>query len=182
MRFRYLQKVAHARNRHSCRAKLVTLRAAKRLTEENDSRRFRERKGNKQVNFSKISKNLLPALALLLATSAFAANKGNKGSIELDQPATIDGHQLAPGQYKLTWDGTGPNVDLMISSHGKLVATVPARLVQLSRPEPSNAYEAHTNADGSQSLIEIDFGGKKYALAFGGEATMTESASQSSSQ
>ena len=134
------------------------------------------------MNFSKISKTVLPALALLLTNGAFAANKANKGSIELDQPATIGAHQLAPGEYKLTWDGTGPNVDLMILSHGKLVATVPARVLELSRPQPSNAYEAHTNADGSQSLTEIDFGGKKYALAFGDEATMTESASQSSSQ
>ena len=129
----------------------------------------------------KFSTTLLPALALLVATSAFAANKQTKGSIELDQPATIAGHQLAAGEYKLTWDGTGSNVELMILSHGKLVATVPARFVELSRPERSNAYQAHMNADGSQSLTEIDFGGKKYALAFGDEATMTESASQGSS-
>ena len=134
------------------------------------------------MNSPKISKTLLPSLALLLATSAFAANKGNKGSIELDQPATIAGHQLAKGEYKLTWNGTGPNVDLMILSSGKLVATVPAHLIELSRPEPTNAYEAHTNDDGSRSLTKIEFGGRKYALAFGGEATMTESASQSSSQ
>jgi len=134
------------------------------------------------LNFSKTSKTLLPALGLLLATSAFAANKTNKGSINLDQPATIAGHQLARGEYKLTWDGTGPNVDVMIKSYGKLVATVPAHLIDVTRPEPTNSYLAHTNADGSQSLIEIDFGGKKYALSFDGEATMTESASQSSNQ
>ena len=134
------------------------------------------------MNFSKTSKTLLPALALLLATSAFAANRTNKGSINLDQPATIAGHQLARGEYKLTWDGTGPNVDVMIKSYGKLVATVPAHLIDVTHPEPTNSYLAHTNADGSQSLIEIDFGGKKYALSFDGGATMTESASQSSSQ
>jgi len=121
---------------------------------------------------------LLTGLALLVATSAFAANKQNKGSIELDQPATISGHQLAPGEYKLTWDGTGSNVELMILSYGKLVATVPAHLIELNRPERNNAYEAHTNDDGSQSVTKIEFGGKKYALAFGDEATMTESASQ----
>ena len=134
------------------------------------------------MNVSKISKTLLPALALLLATSAFAANKGNKGSIELDQPATIAGHQLAPGEYKLTWDGTGSNVELMILSYGKLVATVPAHLIELSRPERNNGYELQKNDDGSQSVNEIDFGGKKYALAFGDEATMTESAPQGSSR
>ena len=134
------------------------------------------------MNVSKISKTLLPGLALLLATSAFAANKGNKGSIELDQPTTVSGHQLAPGEYKLTWDGTGTNVKLMVLSHGKLVATVPARLIELSRPEPADATELSANGDGSQSLTKIDFGGKKYALAFGDEATMTESASQGTSR
>ena len=130
---------------------------------------------------SKISKTLLPALALLVATSAFAANKQNKGSLDLDRPATVGGHQLAPGAYKLSWDGTGSNVDLMISSHGKLLATVPAHLIELNKAERYDAFESNTNEDGSQSLTEIDFGGKKYALALGNETTMTES-SQSSSQ
>ena len=130
------------------------------------------------MNALKISKTLLTGLALLVATSAFAANKQYKGSIELVQPATISGHQLTPGEYKLTWDGTGSNVELMILSYGKLVATVPAHLIELNRPERNNAYEAHTNDDGSQSLTKIEFGGKNYALAFGDEATMTESASQ----
>jgi len=134
------------------------------------------------MNFSRISKTVLPALLLLLATSALAANKQNKGSIELDKPATIGGHQVAPGEYKLTWDGTGPNVDLMILSYGKLVATVPAHLIELDRPERNNGYEAHTNDDGSRTLKRIEFGGKKYALTFGDEATMTESASQGSSR
>ena len=134
------------------------------------------------MKLSIISKSLLPGLALLLATSAFAANKGNKGSLELFAPATVSGHQLAPGQYKLTWDGTGSSVELMILSHGKLVATVPAHLIELSQAERDNATETRTNDDGSQSLTKIDFAGKKYALAFGDESTMTESASQDSSQ
>ena len=66
------------------------------------------------MKLSVISKSLLPALALLLATTAFAANKGNKGSFEVVDPVTVSGHQLAPGQYKLTWDGTGSSVELMI--------------------------------------------------------------------
>jgi hypothetical protein len=144
--------------------------------------RIRERKGNKQLNFSKISKTVLPALTLLLATSAFAANKQNKGSLELDRPATVGGHQLSPGDYKLTWDGTGPNVDLMILSHGKLVATVPAQLIELNQSERNNAFGSRTNDDGSQALTKIWFSGKKYAVDFGDAATMTRSASQSSSQ
>ena len=134
------------------------------------------------MNSPKISKTTLYALALLLATSAFAANKQNKGSLELDKPATIGGHQLASGKYKLTWDGTGPNVDLMIKSYGKLVATVPAHLIELSHPERNDTFEWQTNDDGGQTLTSIEFGGKRYALAFGDAATMTESESQGSSR
>jgi hypothetical protein len=139
---------------------------------------FRERKGNTYMKLSMISKSLLPGLALLLATSAFAANNVNKGSFEVFDPVTVSGHQLVPGQYNLTWDGTGSSVELMILSHGKLVATVPARLIELSQSEHNNATESRKNGDGSQSLTQIDFAGKKYALAFGMESAATDSTSQ----
>jgi hypothetical protein len=118
------------------------------------------------MKLSTISKNVLPALALLLATSAFAANNVNKGSFEVFDPITVSGHQLSPGQYKLTWEGTGSSVELMILSQGKVVATVPARFVELGQASHDNATESHKNDDGSQSLTQIDFRGKKYALSF----------------
>jgi ATP phosphoribosyltransferase len=93
-------------------------------------------------------------------------------------PVTVNGHQLAPGQYKLTWAGAGPNVELMILSQGKVVATVPARLVELGQAGHDNATESHKNDDGSQSLTQIDFAGKKYALALGMESAATDSTSQ----
>jgi hypothetical protein len=134
------------------------------------------------MKLSVISKSLLPGLALLLATTAFAVNKGNKGSFEVVDPLTVSGHQLAPGQYKLTWDGTGSSVELMILSQGRLVATVPAHLIELSQSGHNNATESHKNDDGSQSLTQIDFAGKKYALAFGDQSATTGSASQAGSQ
>ncbi len=134
------------------------------------------------MKLSMISKSLLPGLALLLATSAFAANKGNKGSFEVFDPVIVSGHQLAPGQYKLTWEGTGSSVELMIVSQGKLVATVPAHLIELSQAEGRNATELRRNDDGSQSLTQIDLAGKKYALAFGDESGAAASTSQTGSQ
>ena len=44
-------------------------------------------------------------IRLLLASSAFAATKA---SLELKHPTTVNGTQLKPGEYKLQWDGTGP--------------------------------------------------------------------------
>ncbi len=130
------------------------------------------------MKLSTISKSVLPGLALLLASSAFAANKANKGSFDVSDPLTVSGHQLAPGQYKVTWEGTSSNVELMILSQGKVVATVPARLIELGQAGHDNATESRKNDDGSQSLTQIDFAGKKYALAFGMEAAATDSTSQ----
>jgi hypothetical protein len=142
---------------------------------------FGKEKENRYMKLSTMCESLLPGLALLLATSAFAANNFNKGSFEVFEPITVSGHQLAPGQYKLTWDGTGSSVELMILSHGKLVATVPAQLVELSQAGQNNATESRKNDDGSQSLTQIDFAGKKYALAFGDQSA-TEPALQGGSQ
>lgn len=133
------------------------------------------------MKLSTISKNVLPGLALLLATSSFAANNVNKSSFEVFDPVTVNGHHLAPGQYRLTWDGTGSSVELMILSHDKLVASVPAQLVELSQAGHDNATESRKNADGSQSLTQIDFAGKKYALAFGMESAATDSTSRGGS-
>jgi hypothetical protein len=134
------------------------------------------------MKLSTICKNLLPGLALLLATSIFAANNVNKGSFEVFEPVTVSGHQLTPGQYKLSWDGTGSSVELMILWRGKLLATVPAHVIELSQAGRDNATETRKNDDGSQSLTQIDFAGKKYALSFRNESAVTEPTSQSGSQ
>ena len=79
---------------------------------------------------SKISKGLLLGLALLLATSVFAANKG---SLQVSDPVTVNGKQIAAGDYTVKWDGNGPNVELNILRGKNVVATVPARMVDLDR-------------------------------------------------
>jgi hypothetical protein len=82
------------------------------------------------MSVSKISKGLLLGLALLLATSGFAANKG---SLQVDNPVTINGKPLAAGEYTVKWDGAGPNVELNIMKGKNVVATVPARMLDLEQ-------------------------------------------------
>ena len=134
------------------------------------------------MKLSKISRSALSGLALLLATSAFAANKANKGSFEISEPLTVSGHELKPGQYKVTWEGTGGDVQAMLLLQGKLVATVPAHLTDLNQPQSNNAVESRKNDDGSRSLTQVDFAGKKYALSFNNEAANTGSMSSAASQ
>src|SRR5262249_11059575 len=82
------------------------------------------------------SKSLFLGLALLLATSAFAANKG---SLQVQEPINVNGTKLAPGDYKVQWDGTGPSVELSIMQGKKVVAKVPAHVVDLDKPSSLDA-------------------------------------------
>jgi hypothetical protein len=51
-----------------------------------------------------------------------------------------------------------------------VVATVPARMVDLSRSPDRDSAVTVVNSDGRKSLNEIRFGGKKYAFAIGEES------------
>jgi hypothetical protein len=123
------------------------------------------------MKVSKISKGLLLGLTLLLATSVFAANKGQ---LQLNDPLTINGKQLAAGEYRLQWEGTG-SIELSILRGKTVVASVPARLVDLDRPAQADLTIVRMNADGSKALSEIRFGGKKYSLAIGNESAKVDS-------
>jgi hypothetical protein len=120
------------------------------------------------MKFANISKGLLLGLALLLATSAFAA--ANQGSMQLQDPVTVSGKQLRAGDYSVKWDGNGPNVQLSILKGNKVVATTPARLIDLNEKSNNDAAVVQNNGDGSKSLAEIHFSGKKYALAIGSDS------------
>ena len=52
------------------------------------------------MKFATVSKSVMLGLALLLASSAFAATKG---SLQISHPVTVNGTQLKPGDYKVEW-------------------------------------------------------------------------------
>jgi hypothetical protein len=129
------------------------------------------------MKFANISKGLLLGLALLLATGAFAA--ANKGSMQLVDPVTVSGKQLPAGDYSVKWDGSGPNVELSILKGNKVVATTPARLIDLSQKPSGDAAIVQQNGDGSKALTELHFSGKKYALAIGNESASMDGSGSS---
>jgi hypothetical protein len=128
------------------------------------------------MNVLKISNGLLLGLTLLVATSGSAATNSSqdKGSLNIQEPVTVNGTRLAMGKYQLKWEGTGPDVALNIIQSHKIVATVPARLVDLARAGRADAYETRKEEDGSTLLTSIDFSGKKYQLAIGQDSAATD--------
>lgn len=116
------------------------------------------------MKFATVSKTLVMGLALLLASSAFAANKA---SLQLHNPTMVNGTKLQPGDYKLEWDGTGPNVEVSVMQGKNVLAKAPARLVDLPTAALNSAAVTKTNDDGSKNLEGVRFEGKKYALELG---------------
>jgi hypothetical protein len=116
------------------------------------------------MKFATVSKSLVLGLAVLLASSAFAATKG---TLQLSHPVTVNGTQLKAGEYKVEWDGTGSSVELSIKQGKNVVAKVPARVVDLSSASQSDAAVTRKNDDGSSTLAGLRFQGKKVALEIG---------------
>jgi hypothetical protein len=131
------------------------------------------------MKVSRISKGLLLGATMLMATGLMATSAlaANKGSLNISQPVTVNGTKLAAGDYQVKWEGTGPNVELNIIKSNRVIATVPARLVELSRPERASASVTRKAEDGTTSLTGIRFSGKKYELSIGQEAASVESGS-----
>lgn len=126
---------------------------------------------------AKVSKGLLLGFILLLATSVFASS--NRGSLQTLSDVTVSGKTLPAGEYSLNWQGSGSNVQLNILKGRKVVVTTPARLVDLDQTPASDAAVIKNNGDGSKSLQEVRFGGKKYALQIGEDSGSGEGNSAS---
>jgi len=81
------------------------------------------------MKFATVSKSVMLGLALLLASSALAATKG---SLQISHLVTVNGTQLKPGEYKVEWDGNGPNVEVSILQGKNVIAKTQAHVVDLS--------------------------------------------------
>ena len=116
------------------------------------------------MKFATVSKSVVLGLALLLASSAFA---GTKASLQISNPVNVNGTMLKAGDYKVQWEGTGPNVELSILKGKNVVAKVPARVVELQTASASDAAVTRTNDNGAATLAGLRFEGKKFALELG---------------
>ncbi|MGD0417335.1 MAG: hypothetical protein ABSA80_18395 [Terriglobales bacterium] len=128
------------------------------------------------LSLNNLAKTVVLGLAVLLASSAFASNKG---TLEVREAFEVNGQQLAPGEYQLRWDGTGSNVEVSFMQGKKEVAKTSAKVVELGQ---TSAYDTAVidHASGKASVSQIRFAGKKYALAIGAteKAEMSESSTK----
>jgi hypothetical protein len=123
-----------------------------------------------------LAKTVVLGLAVLLASSAFASNKG---TLEVREAFEVNGQQLAPGEYQLRWDGTGSNVEVSFMQGKKEVAKASGKIVELDKASPYDSAVVE-HASGKATVSQVRFAGKKYALAIGAteKAEMSESSTK----
>lgn len=106
---------------------------------------------------------ILFAGSLVLCATALA-EKTNKKTMHLYEKAKLEGKVLNPGDYKVEWSDTGPNVELNIVQGRDTLATVPARVVAEYTSHEHDGYVLEPARNDGESIEEIFFSGAKYDL------------------
>lgn len=121
-------------------------------------------------------KVLVGVSVLMLAMTAVAGD--HSGKFNLNTAAELNGKSLAAGDYKVSWEGQGPEVNVTISQGKKMVLTAPARLVERESKAPRNAVVMRTNGGGTGSIVELQLAGKQSVLVFDKAATVADKQAQ----
>src|SRR5579862_10008713 len=91
----------------------------------------------------------------LLLSSAAVAGDSNKGSLQLYEKVNVEGKELNPGRYTITWDGSGPDVKVTILQGKQAVATFPAHVTEQATRNTEDAYGSNADSNGSRTLTAI---------------------------
>ena len=124
------------------------------------------------MNLNNLVKSLVLGLAVLVATGAFASNKG---SFRVEEAVQVNGQSIPAGEYQLRWEGTGADVQLSFMQGKKEIAKTSAKVIQLDQ---ASQYDSAVvdHSSGKASVSEVRFAGKKTALTLGSSdrASMSE--------
>lgn len=124
------------------------------------------------MKLNNLAKFAVLGLAVLLATGAFASNKG---TLHVEESVQVNGQQLPAGDYQVRWAGSGSDVQLSIMQGKKEIAKTSAKVVEL---EQKSSYDsAVIDRSSGTSLSQVRFAGKKFALAIGGESSAMSASS-----
>jgi hypothetical protein len=114
------------------------------------------------MKLSKVSLAILGSA--LLFSSAALAGDANKGSLQLYEKVNVEGKAINPGKYTVTWEGTGPNVQVTVLQGKQTVATFSAHLTEQATRNSEDAYGSAAETDGSRTLTAIYPNGKRFSL------------------
>ena len=89
-------------------------------------------------------------VSLFLVAPLFAAKTS---TVTISQAVTVGTTQIAPGDYKVSWQGTGPAVKVSLAKSGSAPIVVDAKLVE---GQKGNGSVLVATENGVRVLQEID--------------------------
>ena len=98
-------------------------------------------------------------VAALLAFTLTAA-AAHKKDVKFNQPVSLNGTNIAAGEYKVEWDESG---NVKITQDKKVVASGQAKLVALEKPSSRNSFTTR-----GSKLTRMQFEGSKTEIVFEG--------------
>jgi hypothetical protein len=107
---------------------------------------------------------VLSTLVLLFPLGALAREKAH--SVRIPDVLRVGNTQLNPGDYKVEWQGAGPEVQVSFQQNGKTVITLPGVLKTNDGQVTQDAVVTEATSASTLTLKEIDFGHQRQALVF----------------
>src|SRR5690348_6006306 len=75
--------------------------------------------------------------------------------------------EITPGYYVVEWATHSPEATVTFSRNGQVLIMASGKMVERDSKSLSDAVVYSNNADGTHTLKELRFAGKKQALVFG---------------
>jgi hypothetical protein len=103
-----------------------------------------------------------------LLVHGFSPRAFEKGSRDFRFPlvVTLNGTQVPVGDYTISWESYSADAVVKFIRNYDFVVTAEGKWMKSDVPYPLNAIVWRKGADGSQTLLEIRFGGMSRALVF----------------
>ena len=85
--------------------------------------------------------------------------------------AEVGSTQVAPGDYKVEWTGTGDNVQVNILKGKNVVATTEGKVVELPKKAENSSVTTRALDNNTRALMEIQFDNRTESLVFNQSGT-----------
>jgi hypothetical protein len=122
---------------------------------------------SKENNMTRFKGPVLAAIAFaFITTSGALARDKNHHSVVIPETLQVGSTQLAAGEYTMEWTENGSTAEVNFVQHGKSLAQVSAKIVNLSHPAESDSVTMTSSNHHTELLEQIQFGKYKEAFAF----------------
>jgi len=108
----------------------------------------------------------IPCPAPGAVVSGLSGPQIHRLNFQVASDLTVAGKKLSPGSYEVSWLGTETSVQVDLLHGGKAIVRTPARIALLSEKSAADKTLTRANADGSTSLVSLEFAGENFALIF----------------